>query len=150
MSSSMYPKHSQDAAREYKRKQVETAKPGQLIVMLYDATLESLRKAEEANKVKNPENIEIYHNALIKAQNIITELMVALDMEKGGEVANNLFKLYEFMLKRLVDANITKTVEPIQEVRQLLENLREAWADVQDVVPPQMQQKSKASINLQG
>lgn len=141
---------SKNAAREYKRKQIETAKPGHLIVMLYDAILESLRRAEEAKQEKSPEHIETYSNALIRAQDIITELMVALDMERGGEVAKNLFRLYEFMHRRLVDANITKTLDPIQEVRQLLSTLREAWVEVKDTVPARAEQAKKASINIQG
>lgn len=137
-------------AQEYKRKQIETAKPGELIVMLYDAALDSLKLAEQALKIEGPERIEKFHNALIKAQNIITELLVALDLERGGEVAKNLFRLYEFMHRRLVDANITKTVEPIHEVKGLLETLREAWAEVQGAVSAEVQPKNNTSINIQG
>lgn len=148
----MYSKPNQQKAiaQEYKRKQIETAKPGELIVMLYDAALDSLKRSKEALQIQGPERIEAFHNALVKAQNIVTELLVALDLEKGGEVAKNLFRLYEFMHRRLVDANITKTVEPIEEVQGLLETLREAWVEVQGVVPADTKPSNQASINIQG
>lgn len=142
--------HSKGAAREYKRKQIETAKPGHLIVMLYDAILESLSRAEEAQKQGGPERIEVYSNALIRAQDILTELMVALDMERGGDIAKNLFRLYEFMHRRLVDANITRTMDPIHEVRELLGTLREAWVEIKDTVPAKPNQAKRANINIQG
>ena len=85
-------------AKLYKRKQVESASPAQLIVMLYDAALDQLGKAELAMEDTTPRRIEKYHNALIACQNIITELISSLDLEKGGEIATNLFNLYDYMI----------------------------------------------------
>lgn len=123
-----------EIAKLYKQKQIESASPGRLIVLLYDATIEFLVKAEKDFEAQGPSWIEDFHNSLIGAQNIITELLVALDVEKGGEVAKNLFRLYEYMNHELVEANMNKTVEPVETVRGLLETLRDAWVEVQDSV----------------
>ena len=89
----MSDKSQKNVARHYKKKQVESASPLKLIIMLYDAALDQLNKASLALEDESPNRIEKYHNALIAAQNIITELIASLDMEAGGEVAKNLFKL---------------------------------------------------------
>ncbi len=143
---------SKAVARAYKRKQIESASPGELVVLLYDGAIDSLNRAELASQEEGPERFELFHNAVIKAQNILTELMVSLDMEQGGELASNLFKLYEYMHWRLVNNNAgDKEIEVIQEVRGLLNNLREAWAEVarkDKQRPPDAGLES--SINIQG
>jgi flagellar protein FliS len=139
-------------AKMYKRKQIESAPPGRLIVMLYDKAIEHLDNAEEVMNLKGADNIEKFHNSLITTQNIITELTVALDMKKGGEIAENLFKLYDFMNYRLVDANIKKDRKAIPEVRKILANLRGAWEEIQDTPLPSDESARTLSkgLNLKG
>lgn len=139
-------------AREYKKKQIESASPGQLIVMLYDGAIDHLNKALLALADKGPQRIEKFHNHLITAQNIITELTVALDLEKGGDIAANLFKLYEFMNRRLIEANVKKNPEFIEEVKELLGTLRAAWQEVQHVAVAADNERKGGlgSINLKG
>ncbi len=144
--------HKEDAARAYKRLQIESASPGQLVVLLYDGAIEYLNRAEIAFTItiRGLEWIEKFHNNLISCQNILTELIVSLDMQKGGEVATNLFRLYEYMHYRLVDANIKKELDPLKEVRGLLSGLRDAFKSilVQEkdlpIKPP------RRGLNLQG
>ena len=95
-----------DAAKRYKKRQIESATPGQLVVLLYEGAVDHLNRAELSYKETGPERIEKFHNSLIACQNIISELMVSLDMEKGGEIAKNLFRLYEYINNRLIDANL--------------------------------------------
>lgn len=144
--------YSKDVARHYKRAQIETANPGELVILLYDGALDFLNRAEQAFQLETPDRIELFHNWLVRAQNIITELMVSLDMEKGGEIAQNLFKLYEFMNHQLVECNMKKDLKPLKDVRQLLETLRVAWVDIKDKIPDEMKQKERppSSLNLQG
>jgi flagellar protein FliS len=139
-------------AREYKKKQIESASPGQLIVMLYDGAIDHLNKALLAMEETGPHRIEKFHNHLITAQNIITELTVALDVEKGGDIAKNLFRLYEFMNTRLVEANVKKNIGNIEEVKDLLVTLRAAWHEVQHVPINQDADRRLATggLNIQG
>jgi flagellar protein FliS len=139
-------------AKQYKKLQIESASPGRLIVLLYDAAVDFLKKAVEVYEQKPDDWIEQFHNSLIGAQNIITELLVALDMEQGGEVAQNLFKLYEYMNHELVEANMQKKVEPVNAVIELLETLRVAWVEVQDAVQPAAEGPlpSSSGLNIKG
>ncbi|MFT4552837.1 MAG: flagellar protein FliS [Chlamydiales bacterium] len=140
-----------DVARMYKRKQIESASPGRLIVMLYDAVLDNLKKAEEVITGDEADRFEKFHNHMMTSQNIITELTVALDMEKGGEIAKNLFRLYDFCNWRLVDGNVKKDTKAIQEVRKVLEVLKSGWEEIQDTpIPDGDIKKLNQGLNLQG
>ena len=118
---------NKEALKAYKRKQIESSKPVELIVLLYNGALDFLTKAENKYDSENPETIEPFHKNMLAAQNIITELTIALDMENGGDVAQKLFQLYDYMNYRLVDINISKNIEGIKEVKELLQTLKEGW-----------------------
>lgn len=70
------------------------------------------------------------HQHLLKAQDIIYELMASLNEQEGGEVAINLKNLYLYINEQLVQANLTKSVEPILEVKPLLQSIKEAWETI--------------------
>lgn len=110
----------------YKRMQVETASQGRLIIMLYDGALKNLRNAQSCIQRRD---INGTHRMLMKTQDIIKELNVTLNMNTG-EIAHNLRNLYLYMLQRLVEANVAKDNEKIEEVIQLLSTLKEAWDTV--------------------
>ncbi len=114
-------------AAKYRRAQVDTATPAQLLVMLYDGAIRFLSIARE--KMADGE-IEARHSNLLKAQGIIAELLSSLDMAKGGEVATNLQRVYAYMLQQLVDANLYDKPAPIEEVLAMLRDLRESWATI--------------------
>jgi len=109
--------------RQYMVNKVETATPLMLIIMLYDESIKMCGLAR-ADLGKSKESV---HNKLIKAQKIITELTVSLNMEAGGEVAENLKSLYVYLHMRLVEANIENNGDKIDEVVRILKELREAW-----------------------
>jgi len=113
----------------YKETQIKTATQGKLILMLYDGAIRNLNNALE-NMRQEHRAYDVTNNYLIKTQDIITELMVSLDFEKGGEIAKNLFNLYVFMNRQLLEGNIGKKEQPLLEVRQLLTELRSVWAEV--------------------
>lgn len=142
----------EDVAKMYKRKQIESASPGRLIVMLYDAALDHLEKAEKIWQGENTsDRVEKFHNHMMTCQNIITELTVALDMEKGGEIAKNLFRLYDFCNWRLVDANVKKDLKAIEEVREVLTTLRSGWEQIQDTpIPEEESKRVSKGLNLKG
>ncbi len=119
-------------ARAYQAQAVLTASPGQLVLMLYDGALRFLGHARDALESPEgaPKRIEIVNTNLIKAQNILAELQASLNHEAGGEHSANLDRLYEYYLRRLLEANMKKSVEPVVEVETLVRQLRDGWAEM--------------------
>ena len=95
--------------------------------MLYDGAIKNASFAVQHMKTGE---IEKVHNCLIKAKNIVTELMATLNMEKGGDVAKNLQSLYSYMFSQLIEANMEKKTQPIVVVIELLKELRVAWVEI--------------------
>ena len=122
-------------AQDYRHNQVMTASPMELVLILYDACIRALQDAEEAFAVDAPESVERISRSLLRAQNVITELMVSLDMEKGGEVAGNLYRLYDFMIDQLMEANVKKQVEPVRAVREMMSELQGSWKEIAEKNP---------------
>ena len=120
-----------DFARVYRTQSVLTNSPGHLVLMLYDGALRFLDQAKDA--LAEPEGsarrIERINNNIIKAQNIIAELQATLNMEVG-EHSRHLHRLYDYYLSRLFEANLKKTVEPVDEVMRLVRVLRDGWAEM--------------------
>jgi flagellar protein FliS len=125
----------QNAVSTYKETKIKTAGQGQLIIMLYNTAVRQLDEALfllQANDTgkKDPGKIEKVGKAVVKTQEIISELMVSLDFEQGGEIAANLFSLYTWFNRELMEANITHDAKRISIVRNHIENLRNAWQEV--------------------
>ncbi len=94
--------------------------------MLFDG---AIRFSVIAKKAMNNGDIEKCHTHLIKTQNILTELMISLDMEIGGEMAKNLYKLYDYLHYQLVQANVKKDPALIDEVLHHLRDLKKTWEE---------------------
>ena len=133
----------------YRETQIRTASQGKLIVMLYDGAIRNINLALESLKEK-PRKLDKISNYIIKAQDIITELIVSLDFEKGGEIAKNLFSLYVFMNRQLLDANITKKNKPLEDVKRLLADLREAWVEIAKKGTGMNNGKGSEGVNIAG
>ena len=111
---------------------IASASPHKLIVMLYDGALAALLKAR-TNMIAG--NIPAKGSAISQAITIIDNgLRVSLDKEAGGEIAENLDALYDYMSRRLLHANLKNDVPAIDEVHGLLSDLREAWVAIGDKV----------------
>jgi flagellar protein FliS len=113
-----------NAYNTYRETQTQTADPGELVVMLYKGAARFLASAIEAIEAKD---IQTASNSFLRAQAVITELHETLDLTRGGEMAQNLSRIYEYMNYRLVDANLRKDAEPAREVERLLRDLLPAW-----------------------
>jgi flagellar protein FliS len=113
-----------NAYQVYRQTQTQTAAPGELVLMLYRGAVRFLTAAIEAIEARN---IPEAHDKLLKAQAIISNLLESLDVERGGDVALNLRSLYEYMLRRLIEANVRKNARPAREVQALLRELLPAW-----------------------
>lgn len=111
---------------------VESASPHKLILMLYDGALVALRTASVAMQNKD---IPTKGRSISKAIDIIMNgLKVSLDIKAGGELAERLDALYEYMADRLLHANLHNNQAAMDEVVGLLGSLREAWAAIADEV----------------
>ena len=107
---------------------VMSASPHQLIVMLFDGAQSALVRARI---LMSQGDIPAKGAALSKAINIIDNgLSAGLDMDKGGELAQNLSALYDYMSRRLLHANLHNDEQAINEVSALLENIADAWRQI--------------------
>jgi flagellar protein FliS len=118
-----------DSVQAYREIQIKTANQIRLIVMLYDGAIRHINLALEAFSEGHKRFDEI-NNHLVAAQDILSELMASLDFERGGTLAKNLFSLYSFMNRLLLDGNVRKDLEAIRKVKDLLADLREAWVEI--------------------
>jgi flagellar protein FliS len=118
-------------ARSYKAQSIQTASPGKLVLMLFDGALRFMSAAtrafDEDDFTKRNEDI---NNNLIRAQNIVTELQSSLDMSVPGDLPGTLYRLYDYVLHQLQQANLKKIAEPIGEGEKTINELREAWAEM--------------------
>lgn len=110
--------------KQYQKSSIETASREQILIMLYDGAIQFLNKAKIAMQNKQ---IEETHNNLIAAQNIIKEFINSLDREVAPQLAENLTSLYEYFIRRLVQANIKRQIEPVDEVLTYLKSLKATW-----------------------
>ena len=113
----------------YREVSVRTATQGKLIVMLYDEAVKQLDLAISLLSAKT-RHLDKVHNALIKSQDIITELMAGLDFDRGGEIARNLMSLYVFFNEKIREGNLKKDAEPLLQVRAFVADLRSAWIQI--------------------
>ncbi|WP_130805954.1 flagellar export chaperone FliS [Senegalia massiliensis] len=108
---------------QYQNNSIMTASPEELNLKLYEGLMrfikESIIFAEE-------KNIEKSHNSNLRAQAIVSEFMVTVD--RKYEVGKELYNLYEYMNKRLMEANIKKDIEILNEIYDMSKELRDTWA----------------------
>ncbi|WP_407398167.1 flagellar export chaperone FliS [Treponema sp.] len=114
----------------YREIGVKTASQGKLVVMLYEGAVNNLEKAmaliDPTGKIQ-ANNIESYGNYLQKVMDIITELQISLDMDRGGEIAKNLMSLYVYFNKTILEATMDHKREKLDFVHNMLSQLHESW-----------------------
>jgi flagellar secretion chaperone FliS len=115
----------------YRQVSLNTAAPGQLILMLFEGAIRSLDRSETGFGLEDPaEANQTIHNNIQRTQEILHELNMALDLDNGGELAKTLRALYEYMDRRLIESNMSKTLDGVVESRRHLTALRDAWAQM--------------------
>lgn len=120
---------SSNAYAAYQQNDVLTASKGKLLIMLYDGAIKFLRFSKVAIDENNIENTNKY---LRKTQDIISELMITLNMDY--EISKGLYSLYDYMKYRLVEANIKKDKEMVDEVLGMLIDLRDTWEKASSMI----------------
>ncbi len=133
----------------YKKMQIETANPAALILMLYDRAIVLLDKAK--NEIIE-EQYEEKGYSLTKANEIIAELAGSLDMKKGGEIATSLSRLYNFVMREIIDADTTLNTNAIDNARRIVSELRESWIKIKDNQNVELQNSDNATtiVDLSG
>jgi flagellar protein FliS len=125
-----------NAQEVYRQQKILTASPMELILMLYDGIRKDLLQAQIAIEKKN---MQMAHDKLINAQDIVIELINSLDFKYS--ISNELLSIYEFLQKLLQDINVKKDASLIPEAMELVGTLKEAWIQVDED-----QKKKKASL----
>ncbi len=108
---------------QYRQNQVQTASREQILIMLYDGAIRFVGQARQT------ETSDGRREPISRAMAIIIELSDTLDRKIGGEMAENLDALYNFMIHSLTQANLKKEVEPLEIVEKLLKDLRATWSE---------------------
>lgn len=120
-------------ANQYKQTAVKTANRGQILIMLYEAAIQNIKRAIIALD-KDKIDVQLKGASIGKAHDIINELLNTLDFDVGGNIATELERLYNFMTEQLVKANFENSKEPLVTVQNLLETLLSAWREAVDQV----------------
>ena len=118
----------------YKEMSVKTASQGTLILMLYDEGIKRIESSIELLNVESlpPTSIEKINNNILKAQEVVTELMASINVEKGGEIASNLTAIYSYFYQQLLQANIKKDITLLKDILFMMKDLRSAWKEAID------------------
>lgn len=111
--------------QRYKQTSVETASPGELTLMLYQGCLKFIRLGKKAIENKDIENKNIN---LQKAQAIIQELMVTLNMDI--DISKNLLQMYDYLYRRLIEANMKEDIDILNEVEGFVLDFHDTWKQV--------------------
>lgn len=114
-----------DASKEYLRNAVMTASPEQLQLMLLDGAIRFATRGIEAIRARD---IEAMFNALDRAQRIVLELTNGLRREVNPELVDQMSALYAFIFRRLVEGNLHRDVQAVEDALRILRHQRETWA----------------------
>lgn len=124
----------QNAFKTYHQDKIMTASPIELVILLYDEAIKQLKMAGFAMEEKD---IEKTNNSLIKAQDIISELVRSLDLKTN--IARDLLEIYDFVLNTIMEINMKKDKEKLEPIIDILSELRSAWVEVKAITGPMCQ-----------
>lgn len=111
----------------YRKTDVITADPKRLVLICYERAIDNLKIGRKRYMEKDYEGKA---KALSKASDIINELLCSLDFEKGGAIAKNLDALYNYMIRRIITADLNRDLNAIDEVIGMLSELKSVWEQV--------------------
>lgn len=129
-------------AAKYKEVDTIGKSPIELVLQVYDGALSEIGTAKA--KYADQKYADAYNN-IQRAERMVTHLYTTLDMEKGGEVAANLAKLYVWVITKLHEVQATKDVSRFDECTKILRNLREAWEAIKQQASPTRGQSPEAN-----
>lgn len=133
-------------SNHYRNNQILTASPEQILIMLYDGAIRFVRQARQAIEEKRQADKA---RAINKAVAIITEFSNTLNYEAGGDIAVDLSRLYDFMIRELSAVNARGYAERLEPVEKILLDLREGFAGAAEInrkgVQSQLNQQTEIS-----
>ncbi len=115
------------ASNVYQRTAIETADPLQLIILCYDAAIQDLKQAKELHETRDMNGA---YRKVRHARDIVTELMLGLDYERGRDIAVNLNRLYNFTLRKMIVINSRESASIFDNLVRILSVLREGWEGI--------------------
>jgi flagellar protein FliS len=130
---------SASAYKSYQQNSVLTATPGELTLMLYNGCIKFIRQAKLA---MSDQNIEKKNTFIQKAQNIIRELMVTLDQKQP--VAKSMMQMYDYMNRRLIEANVKNDTDILDEVEGFVTDFRDTWKQVIEITQKNQPKRDRA------
>ena len=119
------------AASQYKTLDIQSMSPARRVVFLYSFTLGQLKQAKLH---KNAENPDLRNDCLGRAQDAVNELLIALDRDCGGKLADQMASLYAYFLKELVALTVKPSEERLDRLIAMVGSLHEAWCQAADQV----------------
>lgn len=129
--------------QSYRKQQVEGAGPLGLVLLVYEALIQSLVQTRSAIEA---EDFEIQFEQITRAMRALLELISSLDHEQGGQIASNLASMYAYMYRRLLEGQSGDMVGAINEVLPLAQTLREGWQELADVEEKQAVESRSMSM----
>ena len=124
-----------------------TARPEQLQLMLYDG---AIRFASQAREAIEKREIENSFNLLTRAQNIVREMESGLRHEVAPEICGQMASLYRFVFSKLVDANVNKDVQAVDDALKVLRHQRDTWAILADKIQKAQSDESPVTQQAEG
>ncbi|MCR4822230.1 MAG: flagellar export chaperone FliS [Treponema sp.] len=137
----------------YQTTAVKTASQGKLVVMLYQGAERELSAALKCfgTEEKIPaQSVETFGKHIMKAQEIINELQVSLDMDKGGQIAQNLMSLYVYFNKELLDVSIKQDKAKLSQILEMIKQLSSAWEVAANNTQPDTIPQAQRTLNITG
>ncbi len=119
-----------NAYSQYQHNQIFSASPERILLMLYDGAIRFTRQAIYGLE---EDNLTLFHHGIKKSMAIITEFSNSLDHNVGGQIAEDLDALYNFMIRELTLANLHKDIKKLQAVERLLVDLRATWEEAVEI-----------------
>lgn len=114
----------------YVNGKVNTASKGDLLIMIYDSAIRNIKEAQVQMKARN---FPLKGQAVDVAFKAVSELMLSLNFEIGGEIARNLSNIYNFILRQITASNLSNDPQKLDVPLQILEDFRKTWLEVIDI-----------------
>lgn len=130
-------------AMSYIENRIRNASPIELVLILYEGTMQQLAEAKAAIE---QQSVERKTNAINRASRFIAELQASLNMEVEGGISPALSRLYEYFRRRLVEANLTNSVPILQELLDLMRTLYDSWVQIARQMQPQVADMASSQV----
>ncbi|MCS7199821.1 MAG: flagellar protein FliS [Caldimicrobium sp.] len=134
----------------YLEKEVLQASPIEQILLLYNKAITLLKQVKLLleKDYLTAEEVKLKAEALTKAIDILIYLRATLDLDKGGEIAQNLDKIYSIIIDELFKLTFSKDIQGLSDSLEILEKLKQAWQDIKGSVTPHIQPKKHTFNSL--